>query len=90
MEAVGRLAGGIAHDFNNILTAISGFGALVAAELPATSPLREDVEEILKASTRAATLTSQLSCQAEAGEHLPKKVRRMHTNVRVVYMSGVS
>ncbi len=60
MEAVGRLAGGIAHDFNNILTAIGGFGALVAGALPPTSPLRADVEEILKAATRASTLTRQL------------------------------
>jgi two-component system cell cycle sensor histidine kinase/response regulator CckA len=60
MEAVGRLAGGIAHDFNNILTAISGFGSSVADELPVTSPLREDVEQILKAATRAASLTRQL------------------------------
>jgi two-component system, cell cycle sensor histidine kinase and response regulator CckA len=60
MEAVGRLAGGIAHDFNNILTAIVGFGDLVANELPLTSPLRADVEEILKAATRVSTLTRQL------------------------------
>ena len=60
MEAVGRLAGGIAHDFNNILTAIIGFGQLVASELPLASPLRADVKEILTAANRAATLTGQL------------------------------
>lgn len=60
MEAVGRLAGGIAHDFNNVLTAIVGFGDLVANELPQTSPIRADVEEILKAATRASALTRQL------------------------------
>jgi two-component system, cell cycle sensor histidine kinase and response regulator CckA len=60
MEAVGRLAGGIAHDFNNILTAITGFGSLVANELPQTSPLRSDVEEILEAANRASMLTRQL------------------------------
>jgi PAS domain S-box-containing protein len=60
MEAMGRLAGGIAHDFNNILTAIVGFGDLVANELPVASPLRADVEEILKAATRASALTRQL------------------------------
>ena len=60
MEAVGRLAGGIAHDFNNLLTAIFGYAELLAEELPAGSPARKDVEEIRKASQRAATLTRQL------------------------------
>jgi PAS domain S-box-containing protein len=60
MEAVGRLAGGVAHDFNNILTAISGFGELAASEVPEDHPVAEDLREILKASDRAASLTSAL------------------------------
>ena len=60
MEAVGRLAGGIAHDFNNILTAISGFGELAAAELPADHPVAADIGQILSASDRAAGLTRAL------------------------------
>jgi PAS domain S-box-containing protein len=60
MEAVGRLAGGIAHDFNNILTAISGFAELAAAEIPADHAVATDLEQILKASDRAAALTRAL------------------------------
>jgi PAS domain S-box-containing protein len=60
MEAVGTLAGGVAHDFNNILTAIAGFGQLVRDELAPDDARRVDVEEILKASERAASLTRQL------------------------------
>ncbi|HEX7491944.1 MAG TPA: ATP-binding protein [Candidatus Limnocylindrales bacterium] len=60
MEAVGRLAGGIAHDFNNILTAISGFAELAASELPGDHPVSSDLEQILKASDRAAALTRAL------------------------------
>ena len=59
MEALGQLAGGVAHDFNNLLTAIMGYGrfALESAGGPAQ---RHDLEEIVKAASRAAALTKQL------------------------------
>jgi PAS domain S-box-containing protein len=59
MEAIGLLAGGIAHDFNNLLTAILGYGEIVAEEI-GDHPAARDVEQILDAGRRAATLTRQL------------------------------
>jgi len=60
MEALGRLAGGIAHDFNNLLTSILGYGKLVEEELTSGDPLRNDIEEVLRAAERAADLTGRL------------------------------
>ncbi|HMI30778.1 MAG TPA: PAS domain-containing protein [Candidatus Limnocylindrales bacterium] len=60
MEAVGRLAGGVAHDFNNLLTAIMGYAQLMRMRAPSDVRLMQDIQEILKASTRAANLTRQL------------------------------
>jgi PAS domain S-box-containing protein len=60
MEAVGRLAGGVAHDFNNLLTVISGYGDMIMRGLPAQDPLHSCIEEVLKASSRATSLTNQL------------------------------
>ena len=60
MEAVGRLAGGIAHDFNNLLTVILGFSDFLQEDLEPEDERHQFVEEIRKASERAASLTHQL------------------------------
>jgi signal transduction histidine kinase len=55
MEAVGRLAGGIAHDFNNLLAVIMGHSDLIKGVLRKGDALAHDVEQIRRASERAAT-----------------------------------
>ena len=60
LEAVGRLAGGISHDFNNLLTVILGYSDIMKRNLQVGHPLRRNVEEIVRASERAASLTRQL------------------------------
>jgi CheY-like chemotaxis protein/two-component sensor histidine kinase len=60
LEAVGRLAGGISHDFNNLLTVILGYSDITKRNLPEGDPLRRNVDEIIRASERAASLTRQL------------------------------
>ncbi|MEX0856164.1 MAG: response regulator [Gemmatimonadota bacterium] len=59
MDAVGRLAGGIAHDFNNLLTVIVGEAEY--ARQTATDPeMKESLDEIRLAATRATKVTGQL------------------------------
>ena len=60
MEAVGRLAGGVAHDFNNVLMAISSYTELLYGKTPENDARRRYVDEISKATDRAASLTQSL------------------------------
>ena len=60
MESIGQLAGGVAHDFNNILTAILGYSQISIRRLGIQHPVTQNIEQIQKAGTRAASLTRQL------------------------------
>jgi len=66
MEAIGRLSGGVAHDFNNLLAVILTRTDLLLRRLERfeySAPLADaisDVDEIKRASERAAKLTRQL------------------------------
>jgi two-component system cell cycle sensor histidine kinase/response regulator CckA len=60
MESLGRLAGGVAHDFNNLLTAIMGNVELARMDLPESSPVQQNLDEVLHASESAKALVQQL------------------------------
>ncbi len=60
MEALGKLSGGIAHDFNNILALILGNAEIVAAEVPAGSPLLEPLNDIIEAAGGGSSLVARM------------------------------
>jgi PAS domain S-box-containing protein len=60
MQAAGKLAGGVAHEVNNMMTGVIGFSEFVLRSLDESDVRRSDVEEIIKAGTRAADVTRQL------------------------------
>ncbi len=75
MEAIGTLAGGIAHDFNNILSPLVGFAELLREDIPADSPLQENVDEILRAAFRSRDLIRQIQAFSRQSEQDLKPIR---------------
>jgi two-component system cell cycle sensor histidine kinase/response regulator CckA len=60
MQAAGRLAGGMAHEVNNMMTGVLGFSEFLLRSFGEDDPRREEVEEIIRAGTRASDVTRQL------------------------------
>jgi two-component system, cell cycle sensor histidine kinase and response regulator CckA len=74
LESIGVLAGGIAHDFNNLLTGITGNVSLAASTLSPDDPARPMLDDVLRASERAASLTAQLLAYAGKGRFFLQSV----------------
>jgi signal transduction histidine kinase/CheY-like chemotaxis protein len=75
LEAMGTLAGGIAHDFNNLLSGIMGFTEMSLLRLPPDSPVRQDLQEVMRASERAADLIRQILAFSRMGDQEARPVR---------------
>ena len=83
MEAVGRLAGGVAHDFNNLLTAIRGYADLAILQFNNEPIVKESLDQIQKATDRAAKLSQQLLIfsRKEPMELLPRNLNDLIANL---------
>jgi PAS domain S-box-containing protein len=68
LEGLGLLAGGIAHDFNNLLMAILGNVDLTLEEVPRDSTVAASMQEIKRASLRAADLCKQMLAYSGKGK----------------------
>ena len=60
LESLGRLAEGVGHEFNNLLTGIMGNAGLAIDLLPAGDPIGGMLEDVMRASERAAAVSRQL------------------------------
>ena len=69
MEAIGTLAGGTAHDFNNILTGILGYVEMIRADLPSSSVIHPDLDQIAAAGSRAKGLVRQILAYSRRMDH---------------------
>ena len=74
LESLGLLAGGVAHDFNNLLTGILGNASLVLEVVQTDPEVKGMLNDIIRASERAADLTRQLLAYAGKGKFVIEAV----------------
>jgi PAS domain S-box-containing protein len=74
LESLGVLAGGIAHDFNNLLVGILGNADLALLELPPSSPVREYLEDVVRAAQRASELSHQMLAYSGKGRFVVEPI----------------
>jgi PAS domain S-box-containing protein len=74
LESLRVLAGGIAHDFNNLLTGVLGNASLARSEVAPGSTVRQSLEEIESAATRAADLCKQMLAYSGRGRFIIEKI----------------
>ncbi len=72
LESIGNLASGIAHDFNNMLNVIMGNIELAILKLETGGSIKENLEEVRKATERASELTRKILTFARKQETNPK------------------
>jgi signal transduction histidine kinase len=91
LESLGLLAGGVAHDFNNLLTGIMGNASLVLDMMDHRSSVRGMLEDIIRASERAADLTRQLLAYAGKGRFViePVNVSELVRDISELMRSSV-
>jgi signal transduction histidine kinase len=73
LAAVGEMAAGIAHELNNPLTSVVGFTELSLDALQLDSPVRDDLELVLREANRARSVVRRLLDFARQRE--PVRVR---------------
>jgi PAS domain S-box-containing protein len=83
VQAVSKLAGRMAHDLNNMLMIVTGHSEELLNSLPANSPLRADVQEILNATERMSGLTGHLLAFTRRPGNAASAIE-LHTILRAV------
>lgn len=74
LESLGQLSGGIAHDFNNLLQIIDGNLSFAQLRAANGESVRDELEQALRATERAAELTSHLLAVGRRKRVVPKRV----------------
>lgn len=75
LESLGVMAAGVAHDFNNLLQGVISRLELAELDLPAGSPLRDNLEQALTEALRASNISHQMLAYSGHLPYVPSTVR---------------
>jgi PAS domain S-box-containing protein len=75
MEAVARFASGVAHDFNNLLTIVRSYADLLMYQIGPDESRMADLQQIKRATERAASLARQLLLFSRRSPQAPRRLR---------------
>ena len=83
MESIGELAGGLAHDLNNIISVVNGYATMAQHGVDQDEKQFHYLNEIIRASSRAASLTRSLLTYGRKQEiqQLNQNLNALITNV---------
>ncbi len=96
LESLAVLAGGVAHDFNNLLVGVLGNADLLREDLPASSPLLREVEEIIESARQATVLTGKMLAFSGRGQFVCRPIdvneliQSLQPHLRTLTGQGVS
>lgn len=74
MDSIGTFSGAIAHDFSNLLTIIKGYSQHTQSEFKDNPALQGNLQQIVKATNRAADLVRQLLAFSRQQELRPRVI----------------
>lgn len=95
LETIGELAGGLAHDMNNLLSVINGYATMTAQALQGDAKLLGYINQILSASTRAASLSQSLlaysrkQSQSQRNYHLKTLVEKVGAFIKRILLENI-
>lgn len=92
LASLGRLAAGIAHEINNPLTGVLTYSHLLLKNTPPGSPEREDLEVIVRETTRCRQIVKELLdfARERKSERKPSDLNRVIRNTISLVENQVS
>jgi PAS domain S-box-containing protein len=86
MEALGTMASGVAHEINNPINIVSNYAELILDDVKEDSEIAENVDGILKASARIATIVKSLLTFARQDQEQKKPAHASEIVASVVLL----